>query len=48
MGRRVSIYFKDEDLLDWLKDQVEKGRYRSLSHILEKAAEDLKRRSISY
>jgi len=48
MGERVSIYFKDENLLDWLRKQVEKGRYRNLSHAVERALEAEKRRSISY
>jgi len=48
MGERISVYFKDEDLLNWLKNQVEKGRYRNLSHAIEKAVEGEKRKSISY
>jgi len=48
MGERVSVYFKNQKLLDWLRNQVEKGRYRSLSHAIEKAVEGEKRRSISY
>jgi len=48
MGRRISVYFKNENLLDWLKEQVDKGRYRSLSHAIEKSVEGEKRRSISY
>jgi len=48
MGERISVYFKDEDLLDWLREQIEKGRYRNLSHAIEKAVEGEKRKSISY
>jgi len=48
MGERISVYFKDEDLLDWLRKQIEKGRYRNLSHAIEKAVEGEKRKSISY
>jgi len=48
MGERVSVYFKDQKLLDWLREQVSKGKYRSLSHAVEKAVEGEKRRSISY
>jgi len=48
MGRRISVYLKDEDLLNWFEEQVEKGRYRNLSHAVEKALEAEKRRSISY
>jgi len=48
MGERVSVYFRDQKLLDWLKDQVDKGKYRNLSHAIEKSVEGEKRRSISY
>jgi len=48
MGRRISVYLRDESLLNWVKEQVDKGRYRNLSHAVEKALEAEKRRSISY
>jgi len=47
-GERISVYFKDEDLLGWIEEQVDKGKYRNLSHAVEKAVEGEKRRSISY
>ena len=48
VAERVHVYFKNDDLVEWLKEQVEKGRYRNLSHAIEKAVEGEKRKSISY
>jgi len=47
-GKRIHAYLKNGDLLDWFEEQVDKGRYRNLSHAVEKALEAEKRRSISY
>jgi len=48
MAERIHVYFKNEDLVRWLREQVERGKYRNLSHAIEKAVEGEKRRSISY
>jgi len=48
MSKRIHVYFRNDDLVKWLKEQVEKGRYRSLSHAIEKSVEAERRRSISY
>jgi len=48
VGERIHVYFKNEDLVKWLREQVERGKYRNLSHAIEKAVEGEKRHSISY
>ncbi len=41
MRRNISATI-DNDLIEWAKKQVETGRFRSISHVLEYALKRLK------
>jgi len=34
----------DEDMIEWIKDQVERGLFRNRSHLVENALKDFRNR----
>ena len=42
MGKKYSIYIKDDELAQWIDMQVRSGRYRNPSHLFEEAAKELR------
>lgn len=46
MGERFTIYIRDENINEWMKKEVESGKYRSISHLCEVALQRLKEKEI--
>lgn len=42
MGEKVTVYFADEQLFDWLVDMIEKKRFRNISHGIEYALQHIR------
>jgi len=41
MGESVSIYLKNDDLLEKAKKAIEEGEYRNMSHAVEAGLENV-------
>lgn len=47
MGKKFHIYVRDDDLVKWLEEQIEKGRFRNASHAFELGLKKLKEEDIN-
>ncbi len=41
MGKSVSVYIQDEELFEQVKDSIESGEYRNMSHAVEEGLSSL-------
>ncbi len=42
MGEDIKVYFRDEELVAWLRSQVKSGRFRSFSHAVERSVQEMR------
>ena len=46
MGKKYSIYIKDDELARWIDEQIKSGKFRNPSHFFEEAAKKFREMSV--